>query len=154
MKEEDANTAILSGDTNLIRLDGSIRCLKSGLPNLGCHQGMVMLRDVIEQMKGFDEQYHIIADYDLIVRIINAGYKMKLVHVVVANFVIGGTSQALKNVPVYFKERYEIYPNKASFDGKGADNVLKQIGRYVSSGYGFRRDNFRACRGRNRRTNA
>ena len=67
-----------------------------------------MLRDVIEQMEGFDEQYHIIADYDLIVRIINAGYKMKLVHVVVANFVIGGTSQALKNVPVYFKERYEI----------------------------------------------
>ena len=108
MKEEDANAVILSGDTNLIRLDGSIRCLKSGLPNLGCHQGMVMLRDVIEQMKGFDEQYHIIADYDLIVRIINVGYKMKLVHVVVANFVIGGTSQALKNVPIYFKERYEI----------------------------------------------
>lgn len=108
MKEEEEHVAILSGDTNLIRLDGTVRCLKSGIPNLGCHQGMVMRRDIIEQMEGFNEKYHIIADYDLIVRIINAGYKMKLSHVVVANFVIGGTSQALRNMPVYFRERYEI----------------------------------------------
>lgn len=65
-----------------------------------------------------------------------------------------GANVIMPNVSAKFKERYEIYPNKASFDGKGADNILKQIGRYVSSGYGFRRDNFRACRGRNRRTNA
>lgn len=106
--EIDENYAIISGDTNLIRTDGTMRVLKSGMPNLGCHQGMIMQRSVMEEMGGFDMKYTIISDYDLIVRILNAGKGMKLVHETVANFQIGGTSQSLKNFMTYAKERYEI----------------------------------------------
>jgi glycosyltransferase involved in cell wall biosynthesis len=106
--EIDDNYAIISGDINIIRTDGTIRVLKSGIPNLGCHQGMIMRRNVMEEMGGFDMKYKIIADYDLIIRILNAGKDMKLVHVIVANFQIGGTSHALSNVWIYAKERYEI----------------------------------------------
>ena len=108
VREIDDNNAIISGDTILVRTDGTKRVLESGMPKLGCHQGMIMRRNVIEEMGGFDMKYHIIADYDLIVRTLNAGKGMKLVHVLVANFQIGGTSQALRNVWVYTKERYDI----------------------------------------------
>lgn len=108
MDKEDESYAILSGYTRLVRLDGSTRIVKPGLPKFGIHQGMVMKRDVMKKMRGFDEKYRIQADYDLMVRIINAGYKMKVIEAVVGNFVVGGTSQSLKNLWIYFKERYDI----------------------------------------------
>ncbi|MBR1519643.1 MAG: glycosyltransferase [Bacteroidaceae bacterium] len=106
--EAERKFAIISGDTNLIRTDGSVRILLSGMPNLGCHQGMIMQRCIMEEMGGFDMKYKIIADYDLIVRILNRDKGMKIVHVVVANFQVGGTSQSLSNILTYSKERYEI----------------------------------------------
>ena len=57
---------------------------------------------------GFDEKYKIQADYDLMVRIINEGYKMKVIDAVVGNFIIGGTSQSLRSQWKYFLERYDI----------------------------------------------
>ena len=108
MAEEDRSYAILNGYTRLVRLDGSTRIVKPNLPKFGIHQGMVMRREVMEEMGGFDEKYKIQSDYDLMVRIINAGYKMKVIDGVVGNFVIGGTSQSLKNLWVYFRERYDI----------------------------------------------
>lgn len=108
MKEEDDSYAILSGYTRLVRLDGTERIVKPGLPKFGIHQGMVMRRDVMEQLGGFDEKYRIQADYDLMVRIINADYKMKVVEGIVGNFVVGGTSQSLKSQWRYFLERYDI----------------------------------------------
>ena len=107
-EEIDEHFAIISGDTNLMRTDGTSRVLPSGMPELGCHQGMVMQRTVMEEMGGFDMSYKIIADYDLIVRTLNKGWDMKLVHVTVANFQVGGTSQSLNNFLVYAKERYKI----------------------------------------------
>jgi len=106
--EAEKEYAIISGDTNLIRTDGTSRILPSGIPNLGCHQGMIMQRRVMEEMGGFDMKYKIIADYDLIVRILEQDMGMKIVHVVIANFQIGGTSQSLSNILTYSKERYEI----------------------------------------------
>ena len=108
MEEEDESYAILSGYTRLVRLDGSTRIVKPGLPKFGIHQGMVMKRDVMKKMRGFDEKYRILADYDLMVRIINAGYNMKVVDNIVGNFVVGGTSQTLTNQWKYFLERYDI----------------------------------------------
>ena len=108
MKEEDDSYAILSGYTRLVRLDGTERIVKPGLPKFGIHQGMVMRRDVMEQLGGFDEKYRIQADYDLMVRIINAGHDMKIVEGIVGNFVIGGTSQSINSQWKYFLERYEI----------------------------------------------
>ncbi len=108
MEEEEDSYAILSGNTRLIRLDGSTRIVKPGLPKFGIHQGMVMRRDIMKELEGFDEKYKILADYDLMVRIINAGYKMKVVDSIVGNFVVGGTSQSISGQWKYFLERYEI----------------------------------------------
>ena len=108
MSREDTNYAILAGYTRLVRLEGSTRIVKPGLPKFGIHQGMVMSREVMMVLGGFDEKYKIQADYDLMVRTINAGYKMKVIDAVVGNFIIGGTSQSLRSQWKYFLERYDI----------------------------------------------
>ncbi len=113
LTEEDCDSAILSGDIIYRRLDGTEKLHQSDMPALGSHQGMVTRRTIIEIMGGFNEKYKIHADHELIIRILNAGYKMKLVHVVVAHFIIGGTSQNLKTIFISSREKYEIYK---SFD--------------------------------------
>ena len=136
MSEEDNNFAILAGNTRLVRLEGSSRIVKPGLPKFGIHQGMVMNRDVMASLGGFDENYKIQADYDLMVRIINEGYKMKVIDAIVGNFIIGGTSQSLKSQWKYFLERYDIdkkyilikYPLFES-----ATTVMRKVGSLIRS---------------------
>lgn len=132
MAEADDKFAIISGGTNLIRTDGTVRVLKSGMPNLGCHQGMIMQRHIMEEMGGFDMNYKIIADYDLIVRILNSNQKMKLVHVVVANFQIGGTSQNLSNAITYARERYEINKKFKNLNSPLCSTIKTVVKKYGS----------------------
>lgn len=108
LKERNTDYAILSGDVNKIRVDGSIGVWRASNSYMSCHQGMVMQRDVIEKMGGFDEKYHILADNDLWVRILNANYNIKLMPIIVANFNMKGASQRLNNFMIYVKERYKI----------------------------------------------
>ena len=108
LMNEVCEDAILSGDVQLIEDGKPSIVVRAAMPHFGNHQGMVMRKSVIESMNGFDENYKIIADYDLMVRIVNAGYQVKIVHVVVANFVMGGTSQSWNNMLVYLRERYRI----------------------------------------------
>lgn len=136
MKEEDDSYAILSGYTRLVRLDGTERIVKPGLPKFGIHQGMVMRRDVMEQLGGFDEKYRIQADYDLMVRIINAGHDMKIVEGIVGNFVIGGTSQSLKNQWKYFLERYHIDKKYKLINYpllEASETVIRKVGSLIRS---------------------
>lgn len=105
--ELDVEYAIVTGDVNLIRVDGTTRVLQSeGFT--GCHQGVLMQRNVIEKLGGFDENYRILADYDLIVRTSKAGYKAKNVRAVIANFSVGGESQKLSTQWKKMLEGYEI----------------------------------------------
>ncbi len=109
MEAEDPEADILFGCVNINRHDGSLCIIKPGFPKIGNHQGMVMRRSVIETMGGFNgEIYKVIADYDLIVRSLNAGYKMVLCDTNVAHFSIGGYSQSFKNALAYCKDRYTI----------------------------------------------
>lgn len=105
--ELDEAYAIVTGDVYLHRVDGTAREQQAN-GFIGCHQGVVMRKKVLELMGGFDEQYRIIADYDLMVRTKKAGYKAKNVRTVVANFSVGGESQKLSSQWKVMKERYRI----------------------------------------------
>ena len=136
MKEEEDFYAILNGYTRMVRLDGTERIVKPKLPKFGIHQGMVMRKDVMEVMGGFDEKYKIQADYDLMVRIINADYKMKVIDAIVGNFIIGGTSQSLKSQWNYFLERYDIDKKYKLIEYplfEATSTVIKKVGSLIRS---------------------
>ncbi|MCW4111801.1 glycosyltransferase family 2 protein [Segatella copri] len=59
-----------------------------------CHQALVMRRNAIAEMDGFDESFKIIADKDLICKSYFAKLKFKQMHIPVAKFYIGGISQS------------------------------------------------------------
>lgn len=104
----DEKYAVVTGDVYLIRNDGTKRLFyMNGF--IGCHQGVIMRRNVLEQMKGFDERYKIIADYDVMIRAINEGYKAKNIRVPLAVFFVGGESQKFSSQWMKMKERYWIY---------------------------------------------
>lgn len=73
-----------------------------------CHQGIIMKRNVIERLGGFDEKLHIIADKDLIIR--SYFLQPKCVYVPtdvnVAIFAGGGASS---NLYSSFRENLYIY---------------------------------------------
>ena len=105
--ELDTSYAVVTGDVYLKSFDGSIR-EQYAKGFWGCHQGVIMQRDVIEKMGGFDEKYRIIADYDLLVRTWREGFKAKNVRVFLAYFYLGGTSQNISTQFKVLKERYRI----------------------------------------------
>ena len=105
--ELDEGFAIVTGDVYLHRVDGTVREQQYN-GYFGCHQGVVMQRKVIETLGGFDEQYRIMADYDLMVRNYKAGNRVKNVRSIVANFSVGGESQKLSSQWVKMMERYRI----------------------------------------------
>lgn len=105
--ELDDKYAVVTGDVFLHRIDGSVRKhISKGF--FGCHQGVFMQRNTLKEMGGFDEQYKIIADYDLMVRTYKAGYAAKNIRTFVANFFVGGASQKLKSQWGVMKELYLI----------------------------------------------
>lgn len=98
----------VSGDVWIIKLDGS---LKKNISNgySGCHQGKLVRRFVIESMNGFNEQYAIMADRDLMYRMENSGVKILNIRSYIAYFSMNGTSQQLKGEIQRFRERIKIH---------------------------------------------
>lgn len=101
---------IISGDVFIEKIDGSVK------PNIsegyaGCHQGKFARPSLLERMNGFDEQYRILADKDLMVRMEKAGVKIFNSHHFVAYFVMDGASQNIKGEWKRYKERVKIYRN-------------------------------------------
>lgn len=99
---------IISGDVLIEKIDGSVK------PNIsegyaGCHQGKFVRKTLLDAMNGFDEQYRILADKDLMVRIEKAGIKIFNSHHFVAYFVMDGTSQNMNGEWKRYKERVRIY---------------------------------------------
>lgn len=101
------NVAIVSGGVVRITKDG-LKRIKISKGFKGSHQSMITRRCVIEQLNGFDERFKIIADFDLISRIKNSGYKVKNKPVLVARFKAGGASESLGNMKVVFTEKLKI----------------------------------------------
>lgn len=105
--ELDEHYSIVTGDVYLHRVDGTVRKQQYN-GYFGCHQGVLMQRRAIATLNGFDECYHIMADYDLMVRNFRAGNKVKNVRSVVANFTVGGESQKISSQWRKMIERYRI----------------------------------------------
>ena len=101
------NVAIISGGIIRITKDGLMR-IKISKGFKGSHQSMITRRRVIEQLNGFDERFKIIADFDLISRIKNNGYKVQNKPVLVARFKAGGASESLGNMKIVFTEKLKI----------------------------------------------
>lgn len=71
-----------------------------------CHQGMIMKKNTIVQLGGFNCKYKILADFDLIQRAYLSGFHFKKSEVFVAIFSHGGLST--NNVQACHQERYDI----------------------------------------------
>ena len=56
------------------------------------HQAIIMKRNVIEELGGFNISYKITADFDLIQRAYLAHYKFKQIPIIISNFYLGGVS--------------------------------------------------------------
>ena len=109
-KDDYPDYDIISGDVFIEKIDGSVK------PNIsegyaGCHQGKFARPSLLERMNGFDEQYRILADKDLMVRMEKAGVKIFNSHHFVAYFAMDGASQNIKGEWKRYKERVKIYRN-------------------------------------------
>lgn len=111
MECHNTDVATLCGDVYVYHFDGRKSLVKGqdGKSGLGIHQGMLMKREIIEKMGGFDMNYKIQADYDLMARMLNEGYIFKVVDCSpIAYFTQGGTSSRFSSILQYAKERYKI----------------------------------------------
>ena len=109
-KDDYPDYDIISGDVFIEKIDGSVK------PNIsegyaGCHQGKFARPSLLKRMNGFDEQYRILADKDLMVRMEKAGVKIFNSHHFVAYFAMDGASQNIKGEWKRYKERVKIYRN-------------------------------------------
>lgn len=101
---------VVSGHCYIERIDGTIKKNYSqGF--FGCHQGKITRKSTLERFNGFDEQFRILADKDLMLRMEKAGVKIINVDVFVAYFSMTGMSQDLKGLKKRAMEMYKVYKN-------------------------------------------
>lgn len=105
---QEVDADLVGGGVYLVR-DGEKNKLQFTYRADGCHQAFVAKREVIEKLGGFDETYKIIADKDLLVRIVTSGYVVLNCEIPIAYFYVGGVSQKLSSLIKVNKERYKIY---------------------------------------------
>ena len=76
------------------------------------HQALMMKRDMIKELKGFDTQFKILGDYELILRAYLSGATLKYIKGYISKFAIGGTSYiSLRNE----SEKLRIYKKHHTF---------------------------------------
>lgn len=108
MEETHDDVDVVTGDVWIEKVDGTIKAnLSEGF--YGCHQGKLVIRSVMERMNGFDEQYRILADKDLMVRMEKAGIRVKNIRSMVSYFAMDGASQSIKGEWKRYKERVRIH---------------------------------------------
>lgn len=117
LTSEGLNTLIANSDgadivygNTLFRKAGvsKLRLQISSKPKMGgfcCHQSLIMKRDVILKLGGFDMQYKILADKDLICRAMKEKCKIRQTNVTVSIFCVGGASSPNTR---RFKESFAI----------------------------------------------
>lgn len=71
-----------------------------------CHQAVVMKKEILFKLNGFDEKYKLLADWDVLRRAGQCGFNYKYIDKEVALFFVGGASSYNYNATF---EAYEIY---------------------------------------------
>lgn len=105
---------VVYGDYKIMLRNGSISekksedcdCIKR--KSFTSHQSLMMRQEVVKVLGGFDTQYKVLADYDLLLRAYLQGYTFKRVSGIVAIFRAGGLSS--DNIRVV-SEKYAIIIN-------------------------------------------
>lgn len=95
--------------TKRIRGNLPLSCIRHRLP--ACHQSFVMRRSVIEKLGGFNLEYKVYGDFDLIQRAYMAGFTFKETKAVISSFSVGGVSS--DNISAE-AERYRVMKNNKS----------------------------------------
>lgn len=100
---------IVYGNT-LFRKAGvsKLRLQISSKPKMGgfcCHQSLIMKRDLISRLGGFDMRYKILADKDLICRAMKEKCKIRQTNATISIFCVGGASSPNTR---RFKESFAI----------------------------------------------
>lgn len=119
LMEKSDGADVVYGDTYLRFSDEKVKYQHSYTPKSlftrhsmpCCHQSLMMKRNVIEAMGGFNEQYKILADKELVMRSFVAQCHFVVIDVAVSIFSIGGISQ--DNYKCDF-ENYRMYLNYES----------------------------------------
>lgn len=94
------DVGIVHGDINMLNEDGTFFKRKHPNPDLSQHyKGMqihhptvFVRKQVYDEVGTFDLQFKISADFDLILRCVNAGVKFHYIPEVISNFRLGGVS--------------------------------------------------------------
>lgn len=98
---------VVTGHCYIKKIDGTIKPNYSvGLG--GCHQGKLTRRSVLERYNGFDMQFPVLADKDLMLRMESGGVRVLNVNTFVAYFSMTGMSQKFKGLYSRSNEYYII----------------------------------------------
>jgi glycosyltransferase involved in cell wall biosynthesis len=57
-----------------------------------CHQGLIIKKKVLAELGGFDQNYKIVADFDLFLKLLKNSYSILEVKYPIANYRVGGVS--------------------------------------------------------------
>ena len=101
----DNDSEIIYGDLDIRFFDNSVKHIKAGKLSvlnykmLIGHQAIIMKRNILEEMGGFDIKYPVAADYDILQRCYLQKKKFMYIPVTIANFSYTGVSShfSLKN---------------------------------------------------------
>lgn len=117
LNKEHKEASIVSGHVYGHKIDGTTKpAYSNGFR--GGHQGKITRKSVIEKFGGFDENFRILADEDLIRKIEYSGAVIDNVDTFVAIFEVDGLSQRFSSLISKHKELYKIfrkYPSKIKF---------------------------------------
>lgn len=95
------------GDISLIKDGVSARVITPGVYKYKidmpiCHQALFVKKSILLKL-GFNEDYKILADYDLVLQLINSNYSSYYLNEILANFRYGGLSSTTDKSGEYFK---------------------------------------------------
>ena len=116
MSEDASDFEMITGDVYVLLDNGKLKPRFSN--GVDCsHQGVCVLRSVLESLNGFDLTFRILADKDFLIRFENAKYRVKNERIFIAVFSLGGISQSFKGIFIKAKENLQIYrgDDKTSF---------------------------------------
>lgn len=100
-----ANVSYVYEDSNKSKIwVGDLSIVFSAAPF--CHQTMLTKTDVLKEVGGFNENYKITSDYEMMIRLVLGGYKFVHLNENIAAFRYGGYSS---NKPLLLNEDAQIY---------------------------------------------
>ena len=127
------------GDAEVIDGDGvTLRIERAQIPVPGrmparmpmCHQSLFVARDVYERLGAYDTRYRILADYDFVLRMLDAGVELAYVPVALARFRLGGVCSADVAASAAERERIRV-AHGANMFVERAKRMRHAVNRFV-----------------------